>query len=70
MPLTIEQFLHRLADLTDATLLCEILDIESEDIIERFDDLIEDRLEELRTIFDVDFDPLYNLDTLEETEDD
>lgn len=40
--------------MTDAGLLCELLDIESEDIIERFEDLIEERIEELREVFDID----------------
>ena len=55
MPLQYEQFLNRLAVLADATLLVDILDISSEDIIERFEDLIEDRQKELREVFDVDF---------------
>ena len=55
MPLQLEQFLNRLAVLADATLLVDILDISSEDIIERFEDLIEERQEELREVFDVDF---------------
>jgi hypothetical protein len=40
--------------MTDAGLLCELLDIDSEDIIERFEDLIEERIEELREVFDID----------------
>ena len=40
MPLHLEQFLNRLAVMTDAGLLCELLDIESEDIIERFEVVI------------------------------
>ena len=54
MPLHLELFLNRLAVMTDAGLLCELLDIESEDIIERFEDLIEERIEELREVFDID----------------
>jgi hypothetical protein len=54
MPLHFEQFLNRLAIMTDAGLLCELLDIDSEDIIERFEDLIEERIEELREVFDID----------------
>ena len=54
MPLTLEKFLVRLSLLTDATTLCDILDIDSEDIIERFEDVIRDREEELRDIFDID----------------
>ena len=42
MPLQPDQFLKRLATLADADLLCEVLDIDSEDIIERFNDKIEE----------------------------
>jgi hypothetical protein len=67
MPLPIEQFIKRLASLSDASLLCEILGIEPEDIIDRFHDLIEDNLSELRSIFDVDmdFEP-FDLDIMSE----
>jgi|TARA_R110000787_G_scaffold8718_5_gene29958 hypothetical protein len=54
MPLQLEQFYKRLAILSDACLLVEILEIDSEDIIERFEDLIEERIDELREVFDVD----------------
>lgn len=57
MPLQPDQFLKRLATLADADLLCEILDIDSEDIIERFTDKIEENIDTLREIFDVDIDP-------------
>jgi hypothetical protein len=56
MPLQPEQFLKRLAELTDATLLCEILEIDSEDIIDRFDDKIEENMGQLQEIFDIDID--------------
>tara|TARA_R110000744_G_scaffold260336_1_gene375318 strand:- start:2090 stop:2311 length:222 start_codon:yes stop_codon:yes gene_type:complete len=54
MPLQLEQFLNRLAIMTDASLLCDLLDIDSEDIIERFEDLIEEKQEMLREVFDID----------------
>ena len=44
MPLQPNQFLVRLAALADAELLCDILGIDSEDIIERFDDKIEEHM--------------------------
>jgi hypothetical protein len=56
MPLPVEQFLKRLAVVTDPDSLCEFLDIESGDIIERFDDLIEQNMDKLREEFDIDFD--------------
>jgi hypothetical protein len=34
--------------------LCEVLNITSEDLIERFGDLIEHNIEDLREVFDVD----------------
>lgn len=55
MPLPYDQFLKRLAILSDASLLCDVLNISPEDIIERFEDVIEDNIEELREAFDVDF---------------
>jgi hypothetical protein len=63
MPLPLDEFYTRLALMADASLLCDVLDISSEDIIERFWDVIEDRIEVLRDTFDIDFE-------LEEYEDD
>jgi hypothetical protein len=57
MPLQPNQFLVRLAALADAELLCDILGIDSEDIIERFDDKIEEHMIELCEVFDVDIEP-------------
>tara|TARA_R100001530_G_C4225247_1_gene131115 strand:+ start:48 stop:293 length:246 start_codon:yes stop_codon:yes gene_type:complete len=54
MPLNNQQFLNRLAVLTDPSLLCDILDISTEDIIERFEDYIEDYMKVLREAYDVD----------------
>jgi hypothetical protein len=54
MPLNLEQFLERVADLTDPPYLCEVLEITSEDILERFSDLVEQKDDVLREIFDVD----------------
>ena len=56
MPLQPDQFLKRLATLADADLLCEVLDIDSEDIIEEFNDKIEENIDILRETFDVDID--------------
>jgi|TARA_R110002167_G_scaffold543_6_gene2449 hypothetical protein len=46
MALTIADISDRLKHLDEITLL-EVLDISSEDLVERFQDLIEDRAEEL-----------------------
>ena len=54
MPLNLEQFLERVADLSDPPYLCEVLEITSEDILERFSDLVEQKDDVLREIFDVD----------------
>ena len=54
MSLPPNQFLNRLAVLAEPSFLCEVLAITSEDIIERFGELIEDNEEELREIFDID----------------
>ena len=54
MPLNLEQFLERVADLTDPSELCELLGITSEDILERFSEVVEEKSGVLREIFDVD----------------
>jgi len=56
MPLNDKDFIERIACLSDPPLLCELLDISSEDLLEAFEDRIEDRKNILREIFDVDTD--------------
>ena len=56
MPLPNEQFIRRLAAITDPEFLCDFLGITSEDILERFDDVVDNNMEELREEFDVDID--------------
>ena len=51
MDLTIEELKERLIML-DEVLLLELLDISSEDIVERFGDLIEEKQEQLRQALD------------------
>lgn len=46
MPLTIRDLIERLKQLDEVTLV-EILDIRSEDIVDRFEDLIEYRYDEI-----------------------
>ena len=54
MSLSHKQFLNRETNLAEPSFLCEVLNITTEDIIERFSDLIDDNEDELREIFDVD----------------
>ena len=54
MPLSNEQFIRRLAAITDPEFLCDFLDITSEDILERFEDIVENTMETLRQAFAVD----------------
>ncbi len=51
MSLTLRDIMERMAKLDEITLL-EVLDISSEDIIERFADKIEDKFEELEIDLD------------------
>lgn len=36
----------------DETILCEVLDISSEELVERFDDLVEEKFDELAEEFE------------------
>lgn len=54
MPLSNEQFIRRLAAITDPEFLCDFLEITSEDILERFEDIVENTMETLRQEFDID----------------
>ena len=54
MPLLTDQFLQRLSELADPVLLCDLLGITSEDIIERFEDILEEKMDDLREVFDID----------------
>ena len=53
MALTLREILERLKSL-DEVELCDILDISSEDIVERFLDVIEDKIETLELTVDWD----------------
>jgi hypothetical protein len=70
MPLPNKLFFERLADMADATLLCDLMDITSEDIIERFEDLVLENITQLREVFDISFELEYNEDIDEDEEDD
>ena len=48
--------MERISCLADPPLLCELLDISSEDLLEAFEDRMEDKKNILREIFDVDTD--------------
>tara|TARA_Y100000361_G_C11051712_1_gene285602 strand:- start:329 stop:526 length:198 start_codon:yes stop_codon:yes gene_type:complete len=54
MRLNNEQFLERLANLAEPAFLCEILNITSEDIIEQFNELVEENEAVLREVYDID----------------
>jgi hypothetical protein len=56
MPLSDKDFMERISCLADPPLLCELLDISSEDLLEAFEDRMEDKKNILREIFDVDTD--------------
>jgi hypothetical protein len=62
MSLNDREFLLRLANLADPNILCDILEISTEDLIEMFSDKIEQRIEDLREIFDVDVDEYMEYD--------
>lgn len=51
MPLTFEELRDKLRQVDEISLL-EILDISSEELVERFQDRIEDRMEELESDFE------------------
>lgn len=53
MPLTLEEIRNRLKLLDEITLL-EVLDISSEDLIDRFGDLIEEKADDLEIDFEED----------------
>lgn len=53
MALTLREILERLKSL-DEVELCDILDISSEDIVERFIDVIEEKIEALELTVDWD----------------
>ena len=53
MPLLHRQFLERLAALTDAELLCDMLHLTSEDIIEAFPEALEEHMSVLKDTFDL-----------------
>lgn len=52
MPLTLCELKEKLAENYDETLLLELLEINSSDLVERFLDRIENRYEQLATEFD------------------
>lgn len=51
MSLTLEELKERLKKLDEITLL-EVLDISSEEIVERFEDLIEEKFDDLEEDFE------------------
>ena len=53
MPLLLREIIERLASL-DETELCDILEISSEDIVERFLDVVEEKIDKLEEKVDWD----------------
>lgn len=51
MPLTFEELRDKLRQVDEVSLL-ELLDISSEEIVERFQDIIEDKMEKLESDFE------------------
>jgi len=62
MPLNDDDFRLRLAAIADPTLLCDILNISSEDLIEAFEDKIEERIQTLKDVFDIDMEECFMYD--------
>lgn len=57
MEVTLEELKERLKDRVDETTLLEILDISTDELVERFEDKIDDRFDKLvRDYFDSDQD--------------
>ena len=52
MPLTLEELKEKLAEQLDEVTLLEILGITSYDLVERFEDLIEDKFDKLEKEID------------------
>lgn len=55
MPLTLEEIKQQLRQVNEVDLL-EILDISSEDLVDRFQDIIEDKIDTLAPEFEEGFD--------------
>lgn len=47
MPLTLEELKEKLAEQHDEIAICELLEITSEDLVERFSDKVESRFTQL-----------------------
>lgn len=62
MPLTFEEICYKLKQIDEISLL-EVLDLCSEDIVDRFRDVIEDRLDELVEDLEEEQDP-FNQDEI------
>jgi len=55
MPLTLEELKEKLAERVDEVTLLELLGITSYDLVERFEDVIEDKFEKLEKEIDDDY---------------
>jgi len=53
MPLTTKKLLNRVSELADPIYICEVLELTTEDLLERFNDLVETKMDVLREVYDV-----------------
>ncbi len=53
MPLTTKKLLNRVSELADPVYICEVLELTTEDLLERFNDLVETKMDVLREVYDV-----------------
>tara|TARA_Y100000385_G_C12550692_1_gene407781 strand:+ start:198 stop:395 length:198 start_codon:yes stop_codon:yes gene_type:complete len=53
MPLTTKRLLNRVSELADPVYICEVLELTTEDLLERFNDLVETKIDVLREVYDV-----------------
>jgi hypothetical protein len=53
MSLTTKRLLNRVSELADPIYICEVLELTTEDLLERFNDLVETKIDVLREVYDV-----------------
>tara|TARA_R110002074_G_scaffold78141_2_gene176907 strand:- start:164 stop:361 length:198 start_codon:yes stop_codon:yes gene_type:complete len=53
MSLTTKRLLNRVSELADPVYICEVLELTTEDLLERFNDLVETKIDVLREVYDV-----------------
>ena len=53
MSLTTKRLFNRVSELADPVYICEVLELTTEDLLERFNDLVETKIDVLREVYDV-----------------